>query len=399
MFQQADVCCYYFCRQCELCGKQFGKRQYLILHKVACSKKAAAKMTSGKPTNSPKSSKPLLFVCKTCNRAFSMRQNMAQHAVACAKKHKVRESETCEAKEAEKGDLNTAGSSLKGEDGQSASSNQVKDGEKKSVNSLDDGDEILLQLSPSDEAQEEESTVNDDLPEMMLQNRPRRSIKPKQFYDGTIRIPEVVKIKQPDGSLVYKLREDVEASAVAPPSKLGVTQIKSGSSVSSKDGSNLDILVEGQSVPLLGPEDEAKIERMIDMRKLICLKCKKEYGSISNLRRHAVRHLGWRRFKCKLCKFTSYNKSECKTHLRKCHSKETATLLDYGLLPYIIDLGALLDDTVDDNAAALSISVTSTPDEKSASSSSASPQTRSKAKEQTVQAAHQLSDGDNDKGI
>lgn len=335
-----------------------------------------------------------------------MRQNMAQHAVACAKKHKLRESLKQENSDTEKvneevdNDKITEPTSIDEEEDMKnapmSESSDTKEEDKKPPNSLDDGDEILLQLSPSDEVQEEEGTVREAVPETLLQSRPRRSIKPKQFYDGTIRIPEVVKIKQPDGSLVYKLREDVEASAVAPPSKLGVTQIKSSGSSGSKDGSNLDILVEGQSVPLLGPEDEAKIERMIDMRKLICLKCKKDYGSISNLRRHAVRHLGWRRFKCKLCKFTSYNKSECKTHLRKCHSKETATLLDYGLHPYIIDLGALLDDTCDDANSTLSITVPNSSEEKSLSS--ASPQTRSKAKEHTNQTTQQLSDCDIEKG-
>ncbi|XP_023930855.1 uncharacterized protein LOC106172989 [Lingula anatina] len=83
-------------------------------------------------------------------------------------------------------------------------------------------------------------------------------------------------------------------------------------------------------------EDEALIESNIDMKNLICLKCDRQYGSISNLRRHAVRHLGWRRFKCKLCKFMSYNRSECKSHLRRIHTAKMQGQPE--LLNFVIDL-------------------------------------------------------------
>lgn len=416
----ALIWCVYFSSQCDLCGKEFGKKQYLYLHRVACAKKAGKPVikppTSTPPTN--KSNKPLLFVCKTCNRAFSMRQNMAQHAVACARKHKMREeaaknsssAENSSSKESSKAKSSNASPAKKDEKKEvtaatpeepveqnksNDNSAEVMEVDNKEGKQLEDADEILLQLSPSDEVKEEESKPEPP-PKGLSHGRPKRNIKPKQFHDGTVRIPEVVKIKQADGSLVYKLREDVEAAAVAKPSKLTTVRSKSPqptataaavaespASITIKESTTgLDILVEGQTVPLLGPDDEAKIERMIDMKKLICLKCKKEYGSISNLRRHAVRHLGWRRYKCKLCKFTAYNKSECKTHLRKSHAKETSTLLDYGLHPYIIDLGALLDDVPDDSQSELSISISESADEgnKEPKPSPKSPKTRSRAK-------------------
>lgn len=85
-------------------------------------------------------------------------------------------------------------------------------------------------------------------------------------------------------------------------------------------------------------EDEMMIEALLDQEKLICLKCSRQYGSISNLRRHAVRHLGWRRFKCKLCKFMSYNRSECRSHLRRIHTAKMQGVQD--LMKYVLDLEA-----------------------------------------------------------
>ena len=36
---------------------------------------------------------------------------------------------------------------------------------------------------------------------------------------------------------------------------------------------------------------------------------------------HGVTIPGWRRFKCKFCKFMCYNRSECRRHLRVVHHK------------------------------------------------------------------------------
>lgn len=43
---------------------------------------------------------------------------------------------------------------------------------------------------------------------------------------------------------------------------------------------------------------------------------------MSNLRRHIVRHLGWKRYKCKLCPFSSFNRSECNSHLQRIHKEK-----------------------------------------------------------------------------
>nr|KAG5691364.1 hypothetical protein BaRGS_033413 [Batillaria attramentaria] len=73
-----------------------------------------------------------------------------------------------------------------------------------------------------------------------------------------------------------------------------------------------------------GAEDEDDktvrlVGQIVDEGGLACRQCQQRFTSVSNLRRHAIRHLGWRRFKCRLCRFCSYNRSECNTHILRAH--------------------------------------------------------------------------------
>ncbi|KAK3088226.1 hypothetical protein FSP39_016364 [Pinctada imbricata] len=81
--------------------------------------------------------------------------------------------------------------------------------------------------------------------------------------------------------------------------------------------------------------DSKHIESLIDSNSLKCKHCCTTFASYGNLRRHVVRHLGWKRYKCKLCKFTSYNRSECSTHLLRAHAEKCITT---SVSSYIIDL-------------------------------------------------------------
>lgn len=305
---------------------------------------------------------------------------------------KSAEATSAEAKSAEAKSAAAKVTEAKSTEAKFAKSKPVAKVSEKEPNNYD-ADDIMLQLSPSDEAKQEELKQSPpDTPTSLALGRGRRSIKPKQFSDGTIRliekVPEVVMVQQADGSQVYKLRKDVEEPPVAAPTKVSQSETEDIDIVKAKDTKGTRILIQGESVPLLDAEHEAKISRMVDMRKLLCLKCNRQYGSSSNLRRHAVRHLGWRRYKCKLCKFTSYNKSECKSHLRKCHHSEVSTLLDGGLAPYIIDLGALLDDNTDEVPAGAACRTLNLSLPSAADTSTANPtthhRTRAKSKEPVV---------------
>ncbi|KAK3600105.1 hypothetical protein CHS0354_027024 [Potamilus streckersoni] len=69
-------------------------------------------------------------------------------------------------------------------------------------------------------------------------------------------------------------------------------------------------------------QDQKKINAYIDDSNLRCLQCGMEFSHISNVRRHVIRHLGWKRYKCRMCRFSSYNLSECRMHLYRTHSLE-----------------------------------------------------------------------------
>lgn len=68
--------------------------------------------------------------------------------------------------------------------------------------------------------------------------------------------------------------------------------------------------------------DMSNIESLLDRENKQCRECGIQLKSMSNLRRHIVRHLGWKRYKCKLCPFSSFNRSECNSHLQRIHKEK-----------------------------------------------------------------------------
>ncbi|XP_076437539.1 uncharacterized protein LOC143276781 [Babylonia areolata] len=78
-------------------------------------------------------------------------------------------------------------------------------------------------------------------------------------------------------------------------------------------------VVEPSHAGRLTCQDTRKVEEIVNETGLNCLHCNQLFTSVSNLRRHAIRHLGWKRFKCRLCRFCSYNRSECNTHIIRTH--------------------------------------------------------------------------------
>ncbi len=91
------------------------------------------------------------------------------------------------------------------------------------------------------------------------------------------------------------------------------------------------------SADILTKEDqERKIAACINEKELMCLKCGQTFKDLSGLRTHAVRHLGWRRYRCKLCAFTSYYRSEARRHLRRIHPAKTVGITNIDV--YITEL-------------------------------------------------------------
>jgi len=67
---------------------------------------------------------------------------------------------------------------------------------------------------------------------------------------------------------------------------------------------------------------ESKIATMTNLRKMQCLPCKRKFTSLTNLRRHMAIHIGWHRYRCKLCNFKCFAKCDCITHCNKVHNAQ-----------------------------------------------------------------------------
>ncbi|KAG7199890.1 hypothetical protein KM043_014336 [Ampulex compressa] len=67
---------------------------------------------------------------------------------------------------------------------------------------------------------------------------------------------------------------------------------------------------------------ENKIATIANLRKLQCLPCKRKFTSMTNLRRHMAIHVGWNRYRCKLCDFKCFVKCDCVAHCNKQHNAQ-----------------------------------------------------------------------------
>ncbi|KAK2580872.1 hypothetical protein KPH14_005944 [Odynerus spinipes] len=67
---------------------------------------------------------------------------------------------------------------------------------------------------------------------------------------------------------------------------------------------------------------ENKIATIANLRKLQCLPCKRKFTSMTNLRRHMAIHIGWNRYRCKLCNFKCFAKYDCVAHCNKMHNAQ-----------------------------------------------------------------------------
>ena len=84
-------------------------------------------------------------------------------------------------------------------------------------------------------------------------------------------------------------------------------------------------------------QDKRNIDSFVDEGNLKCLRCDREFTSISNVRQHVIRHLGWKRYQCKMCSvFAYYNLSEARMHLSRSHSVHVESEAD--LKKYVKDL-------------------------------------------------------------
>jgi len=81
--------------------------------------------------------------------------------------------------------------------------------------------------------------------------------------------------------------------------------------------------------------DSKDVDRLIDEKNLKCKQCDTPCISMSNLRRHVIAHLGWKRYKCCLCNYVCYDKSRCSRHCKMSHDVKLTSL---NFSEYVYDL-------------------------------------------------------------
>ena len=245
------------------------------------------------------------FKCHLCKKMFCSSWNYAQHIKSCGT-HRRKTSHTSSPSKS------PGGSPAKTN---SPTSSPVKSNVPKSPAKSGDSKSPSGSTCKSNEIQSESSDSDDS-----------KSSDEEEVVIKPIYLSEKKQAKQLSSSSKKKSDNTRDNRSKSPSGGGGKEKKQNGATEDTTLG----------SPPKLSEEELQKIRQIVSEDEMRCMKCHKQYCTISYLHRHAVRHLGWRRFKCKLCKFTAYNRSECTTHLRKVHGSKTFGVRDMN--PYIHDL-------------------------------------------------------------
>ncbi|XP_033322319.2 zinc finger protein 800 isoform X1 [Megalopta genalis] len=82
---------------------------------------------------------------------------------------------------------------------------------------------------------------------------------------------------------------------------------------------------------------EKKIAALVSFQKLQCLPCKRKFTSVTNLRRHAAIHVGWNRYRCKICNYKCFVKCDCVAHCNKIHNAQNNRAIIEDMISQISD--------------------------------------------------------------
>lgn len=89
-----------------------------------------------------------------------------------------------------------------------------------------------------------------------------------------------------------------------------------------EDGSKSQSLCSRQSNEKSQTSLMERMATIANFQKLQCLLCKRKFTSMPNLRRHMAIHIGWNRYRCKLCDFKCFVKCDCVAHCNKMHNAQ-----------------------------------------------------------------------------
>ncbi|XP_041360720.1 uncharacterized protein LOC121376973 [Gigantopelta aegis] len=306
------------------CGKEFNVKVSLSNHQRACInqdaknlpetearrvQKVSAKTDSNSGDGKDNVAKSIfsmqnsfeLFSCDKCNRVFGRKVSFINHQKNCTEKKPDKGDQS-----ARLSNKNCNASAVKKDTPLKTSSTRRKFVARKlsafrndAVDS--DDDHSTQKCSSSDRNNSAERRVKpNEYPVSYLLPHRKRSNSVRSEIDGDCNSPPEKQVRIIEEIWVDKL-----------PGK-PVERVKS----------NRIYVMEAEGTGKLHCQDTKKLCDIADEAAMKCLVCLQEFTSVSNLRRHAIRHLGWKRYKCKMCRFSSYNKSECNTHIIRTHSEK-----------------------------------------------------------------------------
>ncbi|XP_064597461.1 zinc finger protein 800-like [Liolophura sinensis] len=179
------------------------------------------------------------------------------------------------------------------------------------------------------------SMSNTDEDSRRTRSASQRHLSPQKVDGGTkdsLSVPDRP-TKAPSNPEVRKTKE----------SKAGTsgTEVNDGDTANKVDMTDDELM---QLNPSLGHrgrhfcQDSKIIDALIDENNLKCFHCGEAFANVSNIRRHVIRHLGWKRYRCKMCTYCSYNRSEMRRHLVKSHGMAVTHITETSLDFCITDL-------------------------------------------------------------
>ncbi|XP_071116618.1 uncharacterized protein [Haliotis cracherodii] len=299
---------------CERCDKVFWKKGRLTNHKKYCSQ---TKVSSSSYRQVPQQN-----ICSFCCKSFLRKSNLERHSVLCGYK-------------------STTGSKIpKTSRNKANEADHLSPHTSLSFSCMNCNRTFGKRVSLENHKRScwNESTVSKPIchavDSLITDKEYKSSRSNRLFQNETVTTGEnKIKFHQKSKkeSLTESIHQDFETKrkrreATKHDKKLHVVEEiwihKQPGRPSEKVKSNRIIMKEEDTDSKLHCLDSEKLSAIIDEAELKCQKCGQEFTSVSNIRRHAIRHLGWKRFKCKLCRFSSYNKSECNTHIMRTHSEK-----------------------------------------------------------------------------
>ncbi|XP_015512892.2 zinc finger protein 800 [Neodiprion pinetum] len=306
-------------QRCGGCGRRFDRRAALVSHSQSCQKRIAAcneAATASKATRSEKTPSPI----DQPSDSKPSRKNTPEHAVRSSQSNEKQVSQKIESPRIQSlVDTSSLGS-----------------------------EESPLELISNNETSirvENVSRISNADWEMMGNNFGKISMNSDSFLSANsvfdkgqaIETDEEQALanKVPDSpEIIFTSMDDSRTVAISfGPKKRKIALLKNSSKDLSNSSESTNFSNKSENVMKSVPPSsekqtfstdhmkimENRIAMIANVRKLQCLPCHRKFTSMTNLRRHMAIHIGWNRYRCRLCDFKCFVKCDCVAHCNKVH--------------------------------------------------------------------------------